>query len=366
MLSLQKPPKRAKTIARLAEADEYFAQQWLMGTNFINKTHVNKKFGREQANQAMARYFVTMARGSNISGKMTEVQPREIDDLPEDRQTNLLKIATENKIEVELNAVLPDPPEKFDLKSVICTNRENVQAAVQWCIDNKKFHLIRPVRILLQHRIWEVYYVEKSHRYYAMWPFCLTNWPSALRRLILIGVDYDLTNSIGQFILEKVGADVSKFPEAMDYLNNPNSTRDQLVEKLGITQKQAKKILHATVNGASITMNSLERGTSALLDIADLECMKKYVCIFKDLTTQLKNLRKKIAPNNKLFMRSYFEWEQQKTGTFFSGTGLIMHDGIDGCSLSTVIPAQFSTEIKMSGTRGVWDEDSVVDRLVQM
>ena len=58
MLSLQRAPKRAKSIAKLAEAEEYFSQQWLIGTSFINKTVLNKKFGRQATNHALAKYFV--------------------------------------------------------------------------------------------------------------------------------------------------------------------------------------------------------------------------------------------------------------------------------------------------------------------
>lgn len=366
MLELKKTPKRAKTRARLEEADSYFAQKWLMGTTFISKTEANLQFGRVAANQALSRYFVLTRRGSNVTKKLTEIQPREIDDLPEERQSYLLQLATEKNVNLDIKISIPEPPTEYDCKSVICVIKENGDKAVQWCIDNKKFHLIRPVRILMQHRMWEVFYVEKSNRFYATWPFCLTNWPSELRKMILNGVDFDLTNAIGQFILEKAGTNIIKYPAAKHYLEEPSSIRQQLMKKLRIDEKQAKKVLHATLNGANIAANSIKLGKSALLTIIDEVTAIKYVNTFGPLINQLKVLRKNIAPNNKQFMRSYFEWEQQKTGTFFSGTGLIMHDGIDGCSLSTVIPAQFSSDIKISATRGVWDEESVVDRLVQM
>lgn len=366
MLSLCKLPKKVTAKARLVEADDFFAQQWLMDISFINKSEINKKFGRGQANIALARYFNVQSRGSNVSGKLTAIQAKDIDDLPEARQDLLLNNAINQNIEIAFLAAVPPIPEKFDKKSVICIQKENLAKAIDWCVDHRKFQYIKQVRVLMSARFWEVYYVEKTNRFFAIWPFCLTNWPSPLRKLILSGVDYDLTNSIGQFILEKVGSNISNFKEAQEYLNDPTSARCKLIEALDITTIQAKKVLHATTNGAGVTLASINSGKSSLLQIVTPMQATLFADIFKDLIKQLKQLRNLIAPNNKEFMRAYFEWEQQKTGTFFSGTGLIMHDGIDGCSLSTVIPAEYSTDIKISETRSVWDETSVIDRLITM
>lgn len=364
MLQLCKSPKWAKSIERLRLADEYFANLWLLGANYVSKTYVNQQFGRNQANQALARYFMLESRGSNVSRKLTEIRPRCIDDLPEDRQTQLLTLAVEANIQVELNTVIEDPPKEYDERSTICVAKEKLDEAVKWCIDNRKFQYIKPVRILLSYRIWTVYYKEKSDRYFAIWPFCLTNWPGALRKIVLQGVDFDITNSIGQFILEKVGNKIDKFPVAKDYLNDSKKTRNQLIAKLKIDSVQAKKVLHATTNGCSISQNCIIKGKSALLDIVSQAQALEYVTIFSDLVNQLKKVRRIISPNNKEFMRQYFEWEKQKTGTFFNGTGLIMHDGVDGCSVGTIIPPEFANEIKMSESRSVWDESSVVDRLI--
>ena len=366
MLSLRKAPTRAKSILKLAAAEEYFSQQWLIGTSFVNKTVLNKRFGREATNHAMAMYFITEARGSNISKKLTEIRAREIEELPEQRQAKLLNSAIEQKIDVAIADVVPDPPTEFDKKSVICIRKENKDSAVQWCVDNNKIQLIKPVRILMSRLCWDVFYKKKTNRYFAIWPFCLTNWPSELRKIILSGVDYDLNNAIGQFIQECVGAKLAEYPEAEQYLNNPNIKRKDLVDSLGITSVQAKKVLHATVNGASIAANSIKSGNSSLLQIMNAEQTLTYIEVFKDLVLQLKHVRKIIAPNAKEFMRKYFEWEEQKTGTFFNGTGLIMHDGVDGCSLSTVIPTQYCSDVKMSESRGVWDETSVVNRLITL
>ena len=366
MLSLQRAPKRAKSIAKLAEAEEYFSQQWLIGTSFINKTVLNKKFGRQATNHALAKYFVNEARGSNVSRKLTEVRARDIDELPEERQARLLDSAVKQNIEVAISDVIADPPADFDSKSIICIRKENLNEAVQWCVDNRKIQLIKPVRILMSRLCWTVYYKKKTNRFFAIWPFCLTNWPSALRRIILSGVDFDLNNAIGQFIQESVGAKLAEFPEVVEYLENPNVKRTQLVEKIGINSTQAKKVLHATVNGASITNSSILNQKSSLLQIMTVDQALVFIDAFDDLIQQLKCVRKLIAPNAKGFMRAYFAWEEQKTGTFFNGTGLLMHDGIDGCSVSTVISSQASTEIKMSEARGVWDEDSVLEKLIVM
>ena len=366
MLSLQRAPKRAKSIAKLAEAEEYFSQQWLIGTSFINKTVLNKKFGRQATNHALAKYFVNEARGSNVSRKLTEVRARDIDELPEERQARLLDSAVKQNIEVAISDVIADPPTDFDSKSIICVRKENLNEAVQWCVDNRKIQLIKPVRILMSRLCWTVYYKKKTNRFFAIWPFCLTNWPSALRRIILSGVDFDLNNAIGQFIQESVGAKLAEFPEVVEYLENPNVKRTQLVEKIGINSTQAKKVLHATVNGASITNSSILNQKSSLLQIMTVDQALVFIDAFDDLIQQLKRVRKLIAPNAKGFMRAYFAWEEQKTGTFFNGTGLLMHDGIDGCSVSTVISSQASTEIKMSEARGVWDEDSVLEKLIVM
>lgn len=367
MLSLAKMPKKKASVARLLEADEYFSQQWLLGSSFINKSFVNKQFGRNQANIALTRYFNVSQRGSNVSGKLTSVQARSMEDLPDDRQEFLMQSALTKELTKDITEIIGEPPEESDTSSVICIRRENRQRAIDWCVEHKKFHLITPVRILMTRLLWTVHYAEKSNRYYAKWPFCLTNWPGALRRIILSGVDFDLTNSIGQFVLEKIGADMENYPAAKFYLENPDKVRETLVGTLGIDTKQAKKVLHATVNGAAITPSSIVGKNSALVDIITQEQALRYVETFKDLVSQLKTLRKKIAPTNKAFIGEYFIWEKQKTGTLFSGTGLIMHDGIDGCSLSTVIPPEYTNTIKASETRGVWDEDNsetVIDRLV--
>ena len=366
MLSLRKEPKRAKSKAKLADAEEYFSHQWLLGTSFINKTLLNKRFGRTATNHALAKYFVNEARGSNVTRKLTEVRARDIDELPEERQAKLLASAVEQNIEVALNDIVEAPPTVFDKKSVICVQKGNLDEAVQWCVDNRKIQLIKPVRILMSRQYWEVYYTKKTNRFFAVWPFCLTNWPSALRRLLLSGVDYDLNNAIGLFIQEKLGEKLLDFPEAHLYLSNPNIKRKELVDKLGIDSTQAKKVLHATVNGAAITTSAIKSGNSSLLQIMTEEQTIEYIEVFKDLVLQLKHVRKQIAPSTKDFMGQYFEWEEQKTGTFFNGTGLIMHDGVDGCSLSMVIPTQHNSEVKMSESRGVWDEESVVDRLITL
>ncbi len=366
MLSLRKEPKRAKSKAKLAEAEEYFSQQWLLGTSFINKTLLNKRFGRTATNHALAKYFVNEARGSNVTRKLTEVRARDIDELPEERQAKLLASAIEQNIEVALSDVIDEPPTEYDNKSIICVQKHKLDEAVQWCVDNRKIQLIKPVRILMSRQYWEVYYKKKTNRFFAIWPFCLTNWPSKLRRIILSGVDYDLNNAIGLFIQEKLGEKLQNYPEAHLYLNNPNIKRNELVIKLGIDSTQAKKVLHATVNGAAITASAIKSQNSSLLQIISESQALEYVEVFKDLVAQLKQVRKQIASNNKEFMGKYFEWEEQKTGTFFNGTGLIMHDGIDGCSLSTVVPVQGNSEVKMSESRGVWDEESVVDRLITL
>lgn len=366
MLSLRKAPTRTKSIARLAEAEEYFSHQWLVGTSFINKTVLNKKFGRTATNHALAKYFILEHRGSNVSRKLTEVRAREIDDLPEDRQSKLLAQAIDQNIEVAIKEVVPEPPTEYDKDSIICIRKENLDEALDWCIEHKKIQLIKPVRILMSRRLWQVFYREKTHRYFAFWPFCLTNWPSALRKIILSGVDYDLNNSIGLFIQEKHGENMSKYPETKQYLENPAIKRQELVDKLGVSSVQAKKLLHATVNGAAITASAIKKAKSSLLEIVSIDQALDFIDKFKALVDELKHVRKYIAPTTAEFMQQYFAWEQQKTGSFFQGTGLIMHDGVDGCSLSTVIPAQALIDIKMGEARGVWDEESVVDRLITM
>src|SRR5574343_627857 len=160
MLSLKKPPKRAAAKARLVEAEEYFANQWLMNATFVNKTYVNKQFGRGQANLAMAKYFLLENRGSNISGKLTEIRPRDIDTLPEDRQTYLLTNAIHQKVDVEIGNILPDPPADYDHKSLICVIKENLQQALDWCVQRKKFQYIKPVRIIMSKRFWHIDYRE--------------------------------------------------------------------------------------------------------------------------------------------------------------------------------------------------------------
>lgn len=361
MLSTPKESVRKKTLEKIEKAEIWFADQWLIGAQFVNKSVVNKMFGRTAANTGLSRFFNVTRRGSNLSGKLTEIVPRDLDDFSTDRQQFLLDRAT-NHIQITLD----EPPTAYDLKSVICVQRANLNAAVKWCIDHRKFHLIVPVRILMTKDFWEVFYREKTHRYYATWPFCLTNWPSELRRLILSGVDFDLNNAIGQFVLESVGSEISKYPEAGEYLTEPKKARAKLCALLNVDGEQAKKVLHATVNGCGTSETMIKRGKSALTQIINESQALKYIECFSPLIKQLKQIRKAIAPDRKSFMRAYFAWEKSKTGTFFNGTGLVMHDGIDGCSISTIIPAQFSDDIKQSASRGVWDEESVFERLVTL
>ena len=359
MLSAPKESIRKKTQEKIQEAECWFADQWLIGAQYVNKSIANKKFGRTAANAGLSRFFNVMRRGSNLSGKLTEIVPRDLDDFSTDRQQFLLNRATHH-----VQITLDEKPESFDLTSVICIQKQNLNAAVKWCIDQRKFHLIVPVRILMTQQFWEVFYKEKTNRYYAIWPFCLTNWPSELRRLILSGVDYDLNNAIGQFVLESMGPEITKYPDAHEYLTEPKRTRSKLEAVLNIDADQAKKVLHATVNGCGTSPTMIRRGKSALSQIINESQAVKYVDFFAPLIKQLKRIRNHIAPDRKSFMRAYFAWEKSKTGTFFNGTGLIMHDGIDGCSISTIIPAQFTDVIKQSAIRGVWDEDSVFERLV--
>ena len=359
MLSAPKESVRKKTQEKIQKAECWFADQWLIGAKFVNKSVVNKMFGRTAANAGLSRFFNVTRRGSNLSGKLTEIVPRDLDDFSTDRQQFLLDRATHH-VEVTLD----EKPESFDLQSVICIQRENRDAAIKWCIDHRKFHYIVPVRILMTKQFWDVFYKEKTSRYYATWPFCLTNWPSELRKLLLSGVDYDLNNAIGQFVLESMGPSISKYPDAKEYLTEPKKTRSKLMAVLNVESDQAKKVLHATVNGCGTSQTMIKRGKSALAQIINESQAIKYVDFFAPLIKQLKQIRNHIAPDRKSFMRAYFAWEKSRTGTFFNGTGLIMHDGIDGCSVSTIIPAQFAGEIKQSAIRGVWDEESVFERLV--
>ena len=257
-----KAPVRKKTLERVEQADDYFAAQWLMGAQFVNKSFVNKSFGRTAADIGLNRYFNVMRRGSNLSGKLTEVKPRDLDDFPTDRQQLLLAKAT-GSIQVNLD----DPPTEYDTSSLICIEKGNLETAINWCITNRKYFLIQPVRVLMSQRFWEVYYKEKTNRYYAVWPYCLTNWPSELRRIMLSGVDFDLNNAIGQFVLERMGENISKYPDAQEYLTEPKRTRAKLIGILNVDGDQAKKVLHATVNGCGTSETMIRRGKSALTKI---------------------------------------------------------------------------------------------------
>lgn len=349
-------PKKISAQKKLVEADDFMCNQWLSGISFVNKSKLNDSFGRNVANIALNRYFHVLSRGSNLSGKITSVAPKDIEDLPSSRKEFIFTKAKNIDEKISIEDELPSPPENYDQKSVICINKQNRQKAIDWCFENNKLHLIRPVKVLTSARIWEVYYVEKTSRFYATWPYCLTNWPSELRNILLNGVNYDLTNAIGQFILEQLGDKLQAFPDAKAYLENPKKTRDDLIYALDLSPVQAKKLLHATVNGARVSEISILNDKSSLLEIVEKNTALEYVKLFNNLVSQLKHIRKMIASSNKLFIRKYFEWEKQKTGLFFSGSGLIMHDGIDGCSLTTIIPPEYSNLVKISQTKGVWDE----------
>jgi hypothetical protein len=218
-------------------------------------------------------------------------------------------------------------------------NQNNLENAIRWCIDNNQISLIHIVKVLLYQKRWEVFYEEKSFRYYSKWPFCLTNIPSGLRRLLLEGTDYDLTNAIGQFVMESTKNNgLDDFPLAKEYLMFPKKTRLDLISVLGVSNIQAKKILHASLNGACRIPSSISNGVSSLTSIVDIPTSLMFVEHFKDLLKELSKLRRKIATNNKDFMMKYFEWEKKQIQQIFGGTGLIMHDGIDGCCSLTSIP----------------------------
>lgn len=365
-MKLNTLPKKITARKKLDDADAFMCNQWLSGISFINKSKMNDNFGRNVANIAINRYFHVLSRGNNLSGKITSVAPKELEDLPEARKEFIFLKAKDVNEKIEIEKELPEPPTQYDQKSVICINKQNRQKAIDWCFENNKLHLIRPVKVLTSARIWEVFYVEKTSRFYAIWPYCLTNWPSQLRNILLNGVNYDLTNAIGQFILEQLGEKLDAYPDAKTYLENPKKTRDDLILILGVNQTQAKKILHATVNGARVSESSIVNEQSSLLEIVDKEIALEFVKKFSSLVGQLKQIRKLIAPTNKLFIRQYFEWEKQKTGLFFSGSGLIMHDGIDGCSLTTIIPPEYSNLVKISQTRGIWDESGNSSSIINL
>jgi hypothetical protein len=346
-------PKKQESIRRLLEAEKYVKNLWLEGHRFVNKSVINKMFGRQQANIALNRYFSVMRRGNNVSKKLTEIAPKDLDDLPQDRQDFILN----ESLTTEVLSLEPIPTE-YDKTSIVCIQKENAQKAIDWCVETRKFQYIKAVRTLMTRRYWTIYYKEKTDRYFAIWPFCMTNWPGELRKLILSGSDIDLNNAIGQFIKDTLGDELDKFEEAKYYLDNPKTIRDKIVNDLGISQTQAKKILHATLNGCCTTERSIINGKSALASIVERDQALAYIETFKVLIKQLKHVRKKIAPNNKQFIRAYFMWEKEKTQEYFTGTGLIMHDGVDGCSLNTIVPINHDRLVKISDSRGVWQEEA--------
>ncbi len=348
---------------KLSEAEAFFSQQWLTGTTYIDKTLVNKKFGRNQANLALNQFFVPIKRGTNISRKITQVIPKELDMMPEQRVKKLMQEAVTPNTKIKnLKDFLKPKPTKFDHRSVICVKRSALQQAIGWCIHNKKYHLIKNVRILLSQDMWEVFYVEKSYRFFAVWPFCLSNWPVALRNMILHGTSYDFTNAIGRFTLEKfleLEEGVKKqhtLDLAVDFLKNAQKRRDEMAAESGILEEHIKRAFHGFLNGASTNPSAVKMGKSALLDVLTAEEIFKILDLYSDLIKQLKMVRKIVIDGHEYesFIKEYFKWEQTQTSSMFAGSGLIMHDGIDGCSIETKIPEDYVDKIKTVFENGFW------------
>lgn len=360
-MNIKKLPTRKKTLEQLEKAEDYFAELWLIGAKFVNKSLVNTTFGRRAADVALNRYFNVVRRGSNVSGKMTEIVARNMEDLPNDRQEFLLKVAL-----TETPPDISSPPTDPDLASKICIQVERCQEVVDWCVETHRFQFIRPVQILMRQEFWDVFYKEKTDRFFAVWPFCLTNWPTELRKKVLRGVDYDLNNAIGQFVVERSGVKLDKYSEAKEYLLNPKKARGKLEAILGIDTDQAKKVLHATMNGCAVTKSAISNNRSALVTIISKDQALKYIEFCSKLIRQLGQLRKAIAPDRKAFMREYFAWEKTRTGLFFNGTGLLMHDGADGCAQSTIIPAHMEQMVKQSDVRGTWMYNASDETLIKM
>ena len=86
-------PVHQQSKDKLAAAEAFFAEQWLVGASYVNKTDANKAFGRIPANVAMNKFFLTVKRGNNLSGKITQVLPKDIDTLPEPRRQKLIQDA---------------------------------------------------------------------------------------------------------------------------------------------------------------------------------------------------------------------------------------------------------------------------------
>lgn len=366
MFEISQLPKHEKSKQALIEADQFFLEHWLIGDEFVNKTFANKKFGRNQANIALTRYFNIEQRGCNLTKKITKIKPKNFDDLSSEIQEKILVCAKFQDIEKDLDRIFAKKPIEYDLESVIKINVDNYQKAIDWCVDHEKIHLIKPVRIIMSLEKWNVFYNLKTDRFYSFWPFCLTNWPKELRKLILSGIDLDIINSIGQFIFIKTHTKLDKFPLVKRYLEFPNDVRDELSKEMNISLIQAKKVLHATVNGAMVNKGAISIGKSALLDLVNMEQALFYIKHYKKFISQLRSVRNLIAPSNKEFMRSYFNWERSKTGSFFNGTGLIMHDGIDGCSLETEVPGNLKDGVMISGARGMWSKEKLIDQLVEI
>ena len=79
-------PKKISAQKKLVEADDFMCNQWWAGISFVNKSKLNDSFGRNVANIALNRYFHVLSRGSNLSGKITSVAPKDIEDLPSSRK----------------------------------------------------------------------------------------------------------------------------------------------------------------------------------------------------------------------------------------------------------------------------------------
>ena len=346
-LQVNQGPKQVRTRSKELLAEKEVARLYLSyhshdGKIFIKKTDLNRKYGHSIATRVVSKYFILENRGNNLSGKINCYYTRNFAEMPEDRRFYIKQLAFDDSFATK---ILEKKPEEYNQKSVIQINKTNRNKAINWCIENNKLQYIEAVKLITSKAKWEIFYTEKSHRYFAVWPVYFSQMPSKIREMLVVGDSVDLENAIGQFIISELGDKLEKYQLVKGYLEDPKGFRKDIASSYEIEEHKIKRILHALLLGARVNIAMVSKGQGAINKINHNAAQN--VALLNGLTefiAQLKAVKKIIAKTNKMFSIKYFEWEQiaimqvfkslQSTSkTSFLPQALIMHDGIEGINL---------------------------------
>ena len=336
-LKLLKMPKRRDARERYFAAEQEilsrFTSHGRTDVVHIKKSALNERFGDRQATLALAQFFALDRVGDSLRHQVSTYRPKQTIDL-NDRARRMV----ESKIKAPVGSTLRPLPNELTKKSTVNVDTSMVREAVEACVRNNWLGLIDQVKLLGSRDEWEVRYVLRSERWFAVWPVSLSQFPNEIRSMLIKGRTFDLEAAIGQFLAAKTLRPKfqEEFKEARKYLGDPRGYRSELSRSLGLPEDVVKNGLHSITLGANTHRNHVINGRSCLTDTMTVDDALEFSKATRKLQLDLKRMMHRVAPDSSEFAKKYFRWESEVIDALTSESGIgdhfHIHDGLEGLS----------------------------------